>query len=291
MRFPCLLVLATAFSANLFADVVDSGAGFASAIEAGVSAPVIVLNSPSSTYNADQTFSGALGSDSVGVNISPGGGNVGLHGLATSDGVNTGAAFDLYWYDQFNITGTGAETFQYTLNLNGTASLIGDPPTDIGFSYASGGLTLYANSSYQTWGSVTNTSGCYYYSGCGAGIINSIYINAKSTPSGSTVTGDLTLYGGSSIELGLYLWARTAAYNYFGEDPGSANILAEVNAADTGWFTLTPITPGAGFTTASGLTYANSPDVATPEPAYSVLCCVGFVGLLAIRRFTNHRSR
>ena len=59
---------------------------------------------------------------------------------------------------------------------------------------------------------------------------------------------------------------------------------ATFDASDTGFFTLTPITPGAGFTTASGLTYAASPDV--PEPATWMMLILGvaMIGFAARRR-------
>lgn len=104
MRSLCVLVFASCFSGNLFADIVDSGAGFASVIFTAadnVGPPsIIVLNSPSHSYSASQTSGGGAGS--VSVSISDGGGNVGLHGLATSDapsGSQSNAGFDLYWYD------------------------------------------------------------------------------------------------------------------------------------------------------------------------------------------------
>jgi hypothetical protein len=304
MRSLCVLVFASCFSANLFADIVDSGAGFAAAIQtvAGVSsttdspAQVIVLNSPAYTYSASQTAAVGNTTGSVSVNISPGAGNVGLHGSASSDallasdfGSLADADFDLYWYDQFNITGTGPETFEYTLTLDGNASVTGAAPTIPPVSVAHGGLALYANASYQTWGPPQENPGCSALGGLGGcGEIGAIQLSSLGPQNGSTLTGDVTLDGGQSVELGLYLWARVLAANDPDEGYGSANVLAQLNAADTGYFTLTPVTPGAGFTTASGLTYSANPDVATPEPAYTVLCGLGFMGVLAFRRFRKN---
>jgi hypothetical protein len=292
MRSLCVLVFASCFSANLFADIVDSGAGFASAIMAQACSNtcdlptlIIVSTSPSLTYSNNQSAVDG-GTGSVNVSISSGNGNVALHGSATSDapsGSQANAAFDLYWYDQLNITGTGPETFQYTLTLDGSAGL---NPSTAAESGISGGLSIYTNASYQTWGTITDDPGFCGFT-CGAIPFSGIG-SSNNTFNGSTVTGDVTFLGGQSIELGLYLWARTGAYNF---DTGSNNILAEFNASDTGYFTLTPITPGAGFTTASGLTYAANPDVATPEPAYTVLCGLGFVGALGFRRFWKNSTR
>jgi hypothetical protein len=53
------------------------------------------------------------------------------------------------------------------------------------------------------------------------------------------------------------------------------------NASDTGYLILTPVTPGAGFTTASGLTYATSPE--TPEPATIMMVISGIVAIAGLR--------
>jgi hypothetical protein len=232
---------------------------------------------------------------SASVSLSTGNGNVGLHGSANSNAPSGGtyqtgsqayASFDLYSYDEFNITGSGAETFQYTLTLDGNASLVGDPPTDDGASLAHGGLSLYANSSYQAWGTATGNGGCsgYYYEldGNNCGVISFAQLTSYDT-NDTTVTGDVRFQGGTSVELGLFLWGRTQVYNFSFEDPGSPDIQAEFNAQDTGYFTLTPITPGASFTTSSGLTYAAAPDLAPVPEASTTWLLAAALGATAIR--------
>jgi hypothetical protein len=298
------------------ADIVETGFGLSSFIDTTAASDIngvgsqdappniLVLNSASQSYNQTQTAS-AGGTGSVSVSVSTGNGtniglsgngNIGLHGSASANAPGSSNAtseqasggFDLFWNDQFNITGSGTETFQYTLTLDGNVSLTGAPALVGGPASAYGGLTLYANESYQGGpDDIVGIDGCtgfYYSSQNNCGVINAIPISIVETTTGSTVTGDLSLPSGSSIELGLYLWARTQAYNDFA-DSASSDILAQFKASNTGFFTLTPITPGAGFTTASGLTYAGDPDASTvPEPSYLFVMAFGITGLWAVRK-------
>ena len=84
-----------------------------------------------------------------------------------------------------------------------------------------------------------------------------------------------------TVELGLLLDGSATTYNYTFEDPGSTAIKAQVDALNTGYFTLTPLSPGETFTTASGLTYAASPD--TPEPASVLMLLGGLAGIWVLR--------
>jgi hypothetical protein len=297
--FGGLLISGTAKGSTIF----DSGFGFSSTIQtsatnstAGDEPPnIIVLNSPSDSYSANQTAS-MFSTGFASVALTSGAGNVGLHGSASGDAPaqsqGTGQ-FDIYFYDAFNISGTGYQTFQYSLTLDGSATIVGDPLSDLGYSGVAGGLSLFANSSYQGLGNVQPNPGCsgiivlnYTQDQSACSQIATIGVNTRSglNVNGGTVTGEISILGGTTIELGIYLFGDATAYNFDTEDPGSADIYSQFNAADTGYFTLTPISQGASFTTQSGLTYTQDPDSAIPEPASAALLLIGIAGLCAARR-------
>lgn len=291
--------------------IVDSGAGFSSTLQTNAGsfhygmddpANVQVMNSPLGPYSATQSASPGYGNATDSVGLTLGNGNVGLHGGAStnspsllppaSDGSNDIGDFNIFSYDSFYFAGPGYETFQFTLALDGSVSITGDPATDRGYSQATGNLNLYIDSSYQAPGNVQPDSGCT------SANIGRIYVNSNEVPcgqaasvhmatlqsiaTGSTVTGTISIEGPMTVELGLYLYGTASTYNYTFEDPGSTDIQAQVDALNTGYFTLTPLTPGETFTTASGLTYAASPD--TPEPASAVMLLGGLAGIWAVRR-------
>ena len=229
--------------------------------------------------SASGTFGG--GPDSISVSATRGNGNVGLHGAASASyvggyGGSAEAEFDLYTYDTFHIGGpAGAhEQFQYTLTLNGSASTETDGYP--GATAAYGALSLTADSYWLEPGAVVPfpASSCYAGSGvdgnpCGIIATASLY---PTSPTSQAATGTLTLVGGSTVQFGEYLWARV-----FTSQATSSS--AVFDAADTGYFTLTPLTAGASFTTGSGLTYSASPDGAVPEPEAWAMLILGFGGL------------
>jgi hypothetical protein len=189
------------------------------------------------------------------------------------------------------ITGTGTETFNYSVVLDGTESLSGAPSSDA-YSGVSSGVYLIANQQYTTWGTFSNLNvGCTSSNfgegnDCGTIAFKLASLCASgtctTTQSGSintTLSGTLTFSAGQQIQLGLYLFSRTGSYNLIGVPN---NIQTEFNAGDTAYFTLTPVTPGAGFTTASGLDYASAP--AVPEPSSAATLLTGLVALGALRR-------
>jgi hypothetical protein len=246
---------------------------------------------PQIPYSGASPFSASYGasegnaSASVAINARSSNGNLGLHGTAIASafgghfqGGGGGAFFDIYTYDGFHITGDGVEQFQFTATLDGSANAASD--TDFALAY--GGYGLFVNSNWIGPGTVTPFDSCTYtgagyeLNGNPCGRLSSIDLNTT-TPHSQTVTGVIDLEAGTDVQFGEFLWSRT-----FG---GGENMSASFDAANTGYFTLTALTPGAGFTTDSGLTYANDPDAGVPEPAGWALMVLGFAGAgVAIRR-------
>jgi len=233
---------------------------------------------------SDSVSSIGTGAGNASISVSIGNGNVGLHGLgsaSTPGGNGSYGSFDLFYYDTFYISGSGLETFNFTLNLDATVTSTyptGQEQADGSSTSAYGGLELGENGSYVTWGTVT---GCCY---------GSISVESGD-PVDNSYSGSLQLQGGTSVELDLYLYARTLSNAPLDT---TADISSEFDALNTAWLTLTPVTPGAGFTTASGLTYAAAPDTSVPEPSSLVLLGGGLFGLLAsrrVRRVSNTNNR
>jgi hypothetical protein len=224
------------------------------------------------------------------VSVANANGNVGLHGSAgSSSGVwQSGSGdFDLFYNDQFTFNGSGAEIFQYALTLNASASVVGNTAAGFGESEAYGALGLLQDSEYSgQWGSTQ----CEIVNGdCEVAYLQAYW--AGSDPVSQSATGWLQVNGGSTVDLGLFLWARTGTYNDPIEIGDTPNITALFDAEDTGFFTLTPVTLGADFTTASGLTYADSPETATtPEPSTLMLLGSGLLGLAGVARRKIKRS-
>ncbi|HUO12623.1 MAG TPA: hypothetical protein VMU37_07695 [Caulobacteraceae bacterium] len=229
---------------------------------------------------------------SVSLSLTQANGNIALHGSLVDS--NTGSiyeaglassGFDLDATDTFYIGGStgGSEQFEYTLYLNGSSTTSSDPAPPYGYAAAYGGLGLYANTYWNGAGELPADAVCSasypaYYEGNQCGLINSVQL--PSGGNGGTVSGVVTFVGGSTVSLSEYLWGRAGV-----EEDLSGS--ADFNALDTGYFTLTPITPGASFTTASGLTYAASPDAGIPELSTWALLVAGaaFVGVgLRMRR-------
>jgi hypothetical protein len=63
-------------------------------------------------------------------------------------------------------------------------------------------------------------------------------------------------------------------------------VVSQFDALNTGYFTLTPQAPGAGSSTASGLTFTNDHITAIPEPetCAMMLAGLGLLGFMARRR-------
>jgi hypothetical protein len=244
--------------------------------------------------NAETSF--GTGSGQASASTSFGAGNAGLHATASaSSPPGTGETygdFDLYYNDTFNIAGSGQQIFAYTLHLAGSAittyadGLDEQPNGDVNEAHAA--LGLFVNSSYVTWGTVRPNADCVdgiAPDGNSCGNLSGYATLVPDASSSETLlSGQITLLGGTSADLGLFMSGRTLSYSAFN---GSNLVLSDLNVADTGWLTLTPLTPGAAFTTASGLTYSADPDSApasVPEPGSAGLLASAFAVVWASRR-------
>jgi hypothetical protein len=260
-----------------------------------------LVNSPNGNINtpitgefpfaASTSATTGAASASLAISATPQNGNIGLHGFA--DAALNGAQyeqagafdqFDLYAFDTFYIGGPAGsfEDFQYSLTLDGTTSTtmtLGNADA----TRAYGALELFSDANWVEAGVVAPFSSCHenfygnYYESNG----NPCGMLAYLDPQGDqTLTGIITLAAGSAVQLGEMLSARAYVSQ---ETTGSAIF----DASNTGFFTLTPITPGASFTTASGLTYAEFPDMPSgvPEPSTWALMLLGLATIgVAMRR-------
>ena len=242
-----------------------------------------------STIPFNQTVaSSGTGTGLATATVSKSNGNLLLQAYASavSPNVLQGESFgniDVFFNDTFYIGGTGTQQFQYTLNLGALASGSYWGATDSDFS-ARGTLGLEENSTLTGWGTIRQDND-FCSSSCPNGQIASVEVQANrynASASGGTYTGYLNLSGGETIELGLYLSIRDLAVG------GQATY----DLGDGAYMTLTPVTPGASFTTASGLTYASAPDAApVPEPGSVVLIATALCGLASTaRRRANHAT-
>jgi hypothetical protein len=195
-----------------------------------------------------------------------------------SNGIDGLANYNIAGSDTFYFNGTGSEVFDYTVNLAAIASIGDTDLNETGGAHEDsyGYLYFLQNPVFSA-----DASGFLENSGS---ILCEVQLDAQ-TGGGSTCTGQLDVQGGSSLGLGLELVVRTAAT---GGGAGNVGPLSADFNASNAYFTLTPVTEGAAFTTASGLTYTAAPDAAasTPEPSTFLLFGVSLIaaGLVRPRR-------
>lgn len=197
-----------------------------------------------------------------------------LHGYSqantgTSYGGNGYSGLDAYFYDTFHITGAAGQSgeFQIQLYFDGSGVESGDP--EIGD---------YVNS-YNLLENGTVIPGQQY-----SGIVSTLSVPFGSATTELTTTVDLTLASDSSVVLGQLLQIRNVVVN--AGNSGSVTI----DDSDTGYFTVTPLTPGFGFSTDSGYLYNGAPSP-TPEPASWPMTAAAFSLLCVFTRRLTVKQR
>jgi hypothetical protein len=120
----------------------------------------------------------------------------------------------------------------------------------------------------------------------GPGLLIALHDAPDHPLSDRTATVTITEPVGVPFMLGATLTATAAAGDLFGPAEG----FIDVDARHTATFNLDPITPGGGYTTASGVSYLSSAPAAVPEPAPLTLLGVGALVLLSGRRLRRRRT-
>ena len=150
------------------------------------------------------------------------------------------AGLDAYFFDTFSITGPAGESGQFNvaMTFNGT-----DDNT------CSGGCTVGdLVDSFSLLQNGIVIPGIQY-----SGIIATIY-KSPGAKAHQTITVTITLDAGSTVVLGELLQLRDVVVNEGAG--GQITLSGSHNQQQTAFFTVTPVTSGFSFTTASGLTYA-----------------------------------
>lgn len=167
---------------------------------------------------------------------------------------------DEYWFDTFTFSPGTYDldlVFDGTLTENLQTSSIGDLVDT--FSFLENG-TVNPGNQYT-------------------GIVSTLY-----SP-GSQRSIQLSFLTKTSTTLGELLQIRNAT-----GDPGSSTPTGlTIDDSDTGFFTVTPTTDGAGFTTASGLSYSAMTPV--PEPGSLSLLGLTLLALPKLRKLARRGSR
>jgi hypothetical protein len=139
---------------------------------------------------------------------------------------------------------------------------------------AFGGETFnYVTSEGSTGGLLLDAGACNYYQPSPGVILGS----------NGVATTTITAHVGDTISLQQQLIVQTEAR----VGPGISDYeFAGLDASDTGYFILDVLTPGAGYTSASGTQYLTAfptEPVSAPEPASMVLLASGLLGVMCLR--------
>jgi hypothetical protein len=179
-------------------------------------------------------------------------------------GANSGVGDTLYWLDTIKTTGQSA-TNQYTLTLHDNVqTLSASGGGDAHYSNVLEFYDLSANVGVPLFQCGTaNPSDTYCSSHALAGTPSSVTFSAKQGEQYALLE-QFTLSGSAQQ-------AGTA---------GSSNF--KINLADTAYFNIDPQTPGASYTTGSGINYASSVFPPVPEPSSSILFGAGAFLMLVV---------
>lgn len=226
---------------------------------------VTSYTSPVLTAAGSYTFGGSTVSGSGTTWDSSVGGT--LHGYSTAmmSGVcatcpsftENGGLFDLAWYDSFTIgglpSGTPVELLVTNL-LNSSTSRSGNAGTQISSSLSLGsGNNQISNSQ-----------------GANDGLLTLAFV--VNTTSGANLQLVESLFGSLSINL-----------NGFPSSSGT------IDASDTSEAFIDVLTPGATYTTASGVTYASIASIPEPKSFQLVGIALALCGALGLRSRVNRR--
>jgi PEP-CTERM motif len=239
---------------------------------------VLAYSSPVLSYSDSYQSVGATVSDNATAWFSSDG-NGGLHGYAsagasvnnTDASQNTGeagASFNSEWVDTLYVIGLPVGT---PVQIQLTNVL--DSITNFSGADAVGGVEESASLSDSVTGanvssSLTNTDGEPY------------------TPSNGVQSQTLVLNTKVGDALQLTLQLNGNALNG-GIPAGTLSATALADASDTANVYFTVLTPGASYTTASGINYASQ---STPEPGTLWLMATALAGIRAARRRSTRRS-
>ncbi len=161
------------------------------------------------------------------------------------------------------------EEFEISITLNSTVTNTGNGMSGMVTMTATGGL-FFSNDGSTC---VTATELALSNNGSNNGIWTCNAVISTSSGSSMPVDGDLL----AEVNVAAFLCSNCS----YG---GTAD------AQNTGAISLIPLTPGATFTTASGLTYPPFVE-STPEPGYLWLSGAGIVIVCAIRRITANEAK